>query len=176
MYRFLKIIIIGAVIGTGASYGQVPSRELSRNTAGPIQQPGQIPAATQSLNKFRVVRDTWDPALKSRILFLRCDPPNQCLPFVVRAPAFRPPQEIPKQIKAGRASRPRAGFASRKPVLRAGQKTSLIWEEGGIRITVPVICLDAGGVGEQIRVRAARQGGTVIRALVINASLLRGPV
>ncbi len=37
--------------------------------------------------------------------------------------------------------------------VRAGQRVSLLWEHGGIRMVVPVICLESAGAGDRVQVQ-----------------------
>ena len=36
----------------------------------------------------------------------------------------------------------------RKPLVRPGQTVTLLWDQDGIRLTVPAVSLDRGGAGE----------------------------
>jgi len=56
--------------------------------------------------------------------------------------------------------------------VRPGQTVTLIWDQAGIRAVVPVICLDHGGLGQQVRARIPR-GGRVVRAIVLSAGRLQ---
>lgn len=170
----LKIgIAVLAAIWTGQCAGQGSIEKPPINRITELGTDAFSSLAAANFEKFRIVRDIWDPALNSRILFLRCNRSTECLPFVVRAPGFPRKQSTPKQILSKQASR----FEPRSPehatVIRGGQTASMIWEDAGIKMTVSVICLDAGAVGERIRVRIARPGGKVLTATVMNSGLVR---
>jgi flagella basal body P-ring formation protein FlgA len=38
-------------------------------------------------------------------------------------------------------------------LVRPGQTATLIWDKGGIRVILPVTCLEAGARGQVVRVR-----------------------
>ena len=56
--------------------------------------------------------------------------------------------------------------------VRPGQTVDLIWDQDGIRLVVPALCLDRGRVGSEVRARI-RNGGVVVRAIVESASSVR---
>ena len=92
---------------------------------------------------------------------------NDCVPFQVRMPdtwsddANRraPPAFISKS-------------SLRETLVRAGQTVTLLWDQDGIRLTVPAVCLEAGGQGETVRVQLTHSG-RVVRAIVVQAGSLR---
>lgn len=61
--------------------------------------------------------------------------------------------------------------AAVRPLVRPGQRVILCWERGGIRLVVRALCLDAGRMGQEIRVRLP--GGAEMKAAVVSAELLR---
>ena len=65
-----------------------------------------------------------------------------------------------------------ASGTSADEAVRPGQTVMLLWDQNGIRLQVPALCLDRGSLGSQIRARILH-GGTVIRAIVMNAGSLR---
>jgi flagella basal body P-ring formation protein FlgA len=48
----------------------------------------------------------------------------------------------------------------------------LLWDQNGIRLTVPTVCLESGAPGKQIRTRII-PSGRVVRAIVVSAGMLR---
>ncbi len=138
----------------------------------------RIPQGTE-LERTRTV---WDGALGSWNVFARCVHPADCVPFLVRLPSL--PSEIAlsagpfKSMDAGRslapssAGRPAPERAAGKPLVRAGETVSLLWDQDGIRLTVPAVALDAGGPGQGVRARIGR-GGRMVRAIVVSAGKLR---
>jgi hypothetical protein len=71
-----------------------------------------------------------------------------------------------------RASQAKSPPASVPPLVRPGQPAMLVWDGDGIRVVVPVTCLDRGAPGESVRARIT-PSGTVVRAVVIEAGVLR---
>jgi hypothetical protein len=140
-------------------------------------------------------RPAWDPALGSWQLYARCVHPADCVPFLVRlrggeagagsgteaqaeketgTAASRPRSTI---AKLAAASSPSLGQTAPGPapagaLVRPGQAVTLLWDEDGIRLVVPAVALDAGAPGERVRARIGR-GGTLVRATVVSAGMLR---
>jgi len=54
---------------------------------------------------------------------------------------------------------------------RPGQKVTLVWDQDGIRLVVPAVCLDRGERGQTVRARIAR--GPIVKAVVVGAGILR---
>ncbi len=66
-----------------------------------------------------------------------------------------------------------ASGPDRAPVLvRPGQTVTLVWDQDGIRLVVPAVCLDRGAPGEKVRARVGR-GSAVVPATVVSAGVLR---
>ena len=59
-----------------------------------------------------------------------------------------------------------------KPLVRPGEAVTLLWDQDGIRLVVPAICLDKGTAGDAVRARIVR-GGRLVRAVVESAGRLR---
>jgi flagella basal body P-ring formation protein FlgA len=57
-------------------------------------------------------------------------------------------------------------------LVKPGQTAMLTWEQAGIRVVLPVTCLDAGGLGQFVRVRFKNAART-LWAEVIGESTLR---
>jgi len=63
-------------------------------------------------------------------------------------------------------------FANGNLLVRRGQAAMLLWDQNGIRLTVPTVCLESGAPGKQIRTRII-PSGRVVRAIVVSAGMLR---
>jgi Chaperone for flagella basal body P-ring formation len=59
-----------------------------------------------------------------------------------------------------------------RTLVNRGQTTALLWEQGGVRLTVPATCLESGDMGDTVRARITRNG-RVIRAVVLADGGLR---
>jgi flagella basal body P-ring formation protein FlgA len=57
-------------------------------------------------------------------------------------------------------------------LVKPGQIVTLTWDQRGIRIVLPVTCLDAGGMGQFVRVRL-QNAPRVLRAEVVGQAMLR---
>jgi Chaperone for flagella basal body P-ring formation len=57
-------------------------------------------------------------------------------------------------------------------LVKPGDVATLVWEQGGILIQLPVICLDAGRLGQLVRARSPN-GSRILRAEVVGQGALR---
>lgn len=141
-----------------------------------------------------VLKTAWNPALESWEIRARCVRPSDCVPFLVRVRAGdggpQKAKATPPLPAALRAALPGAGLGpdgagpassresaapgprAERPLVRPGQTATLVWDQDGIRLVIPVVCLDTGGAGEAVRARILR-GGRVVRAIVVNETELR---
>ncbi|HVI08292.1 MAG TPA: flagella basal body P-ring formation protein FlgA [Candidatus Binatia bacterium] len=115
--------------------------------------------------ELELVRASWNRALERWEYALRCARAEQCVPFLVWAK------------DANRTPEPGRTRAARQPdsvahIVTPGQSATLVWDDAGIRVTVPVICLEGGAVGATVRVRV-KNGPEVLRAVVTGAHALR---
>jgi hypothetical protein len=135
-------------------------------------EPQGVCAAADDISRqspLEITRDTWDPALRERVLFVRCSHPGHCLPFLVRLRS--------SHIQKSRGGTENADMkaASANSLIRMGQRATLVWEQDGIRSIVPVICLDRGSAGQEVRVRVAQPNGKIVLAVIVSSVLLRNP-
>ena len=144
---------------------------------------GGIPAASP----LELSKTTWNIALQRWEFALRCVHPEQCVPFLVwtRAqPQLSAKDSAARSAAFGEADL-RTSFHSRKVqqssgageigstrLVKLGQTATLSWEHSGLRITLPVTCLDAGGMGEFVRVRF-KNTPRILRAEVVGKAMLR---
>jgi len=124
---------------------------------------------------LQLTRTKWNPALRRWEFGLRCARPEECVPFLVSAhvvdaqsrrasPAFLAESSARVPIKAG--------ASGAKRLINTGQTAILTWDQGGIRVVLPVTCLDGGELGEFVRVRFKNAAGT-LRAEVVGEGTLR---
>jgi len=141
---------------------------------------GRIPLGAP----LELIRTTWDVKLESWEISARCVRAQDCVPFVVRVPGrdLTPAGIHPTHLDTGTLSSaaialPHAdatsiGAEDGKPLVRPGEAVSLLWDQDGIRLVVPAICLDRGVLGGEVRARIGR-GGRVVRAIVLGARRLQ---
>ena len=126
-------------------------------------------------------RKKWNAGLETWDVSVECVHSGECVPFLVRVPErrFQDAASISDHRKLG--AKPRlgrltssglAGASSQAVAVRRGQKVSLVWEASGIRATVPAISLDAGALGESVRVRV-EPSGLILRAMVTDRGQVR---
>jgi hypothetical protein len=140
---------------------------------------------------LELTRRVW-PALGSWEVSARCVHPSDCVPFLVRMRGSEgrptgghhpeqgavaktiPTKMITAETITARSASVAGGAPSSAPampVVRAGESVALVWDQDGIRLLVPVICLDRGKVGQTVQARLAH--GQVVRAVVVSAGRLR---
>lgn len=135
---------------------------------------GGVPSLVSG-TPLELVKSFYDRTLHSWEFLVRCAHASDCVPFLVRRPqpatknSMQPDPFAPSQVP----STPRINLrAMRHSLLHPGETVTLVWDQDGIRVVLPAICLDGGNVGESIRVRTAN-GGRVLHAEIVNESLLR---
>ena len=124
---------------------------------------------------FELTKKTWNPAFVSWDVNARCLNPGDCVPFLVRVPG----RDFPAQPAASARMAAPLSFAKASvaaaheiPLVRPGEKVSLLWDQDGIRLVVPAVALDAGSAGAAVRARVGR-GGRTVRGIVVGAGKLR---
>jgi hypothetical protein len=123
-------------------------------------------------SELELVKTSWNPRLRRWEFVMRCNRPEDCVPFLVWAGENNPPLTVAQTSSPTTSSLMEAGKTVATRLVKAGQTATLIWEQTGIRIVVPVICLDGGGLGQFVRVRFKNAAGT-LRAEVMGAGTLR---
>ena len=132
-------------------------------------------------------KTTWNIPLQRWEFALRCVHPEQCVPFLVwtraqprlsakesaaRGAAFEK-RNLPVQFSPQEVEKPTKAEANRSgQLIKLGQTATLTWEQSGLRIMLPVTCLDAGGLGEFVRVRF-KNTARILRAEVVGKAVLR---
>ena len=138
---------------------------------------------------LQAIKTAWSSALQRWEFSLRCMRSADCVPFLVWAPvnhektssramasvpiAARPGSSAPRQFSPAQSfvdsSVPYSGTGE---LIKPGQTAMLRWDEGGIRIVLPVTCLDGGALGETVRVRF-KNAGRILRAEILSDGSLR---
>ena len=136
---------------------------------------------------LELMKTSWNAGLRRWEFTLRCTKPADCVPFLIwaREEKLLPAKISEVQSGTGRDqtlekdSFPRKTQASAKKggsgaerLVKLGQTATLTWEQAGLRIVLPVTCLDAGGLGQFVRVRF-KNGARILRAEVVGRATLR---
>ncbi len=114
----------------------------------------------------------WRRGLKE--VRLRCKNSSDCLPFYVilhRANTLEIPPRFSKQAQRTVPGKPNTGASG--IAVRAGKGATLVLQNGDMRITLPVTCLQNGRQGERIRV-VGSENKRIYQAEVLENGLLRG--
>lgn len=172
-----------------------PCSAIARFVAGNASGP-EAASAAQSANglscaavpaipedaPLELARNIWNPALQRWEFTLRCARTADCVPFLVWARESKAAQTAAfdtglrldpegHRITAGS----RATFVVPQRLVKAGQSATLTWDQAGIRVVLPVTCLDAGGLGQLVRVRFKNAPG-ILRAEVVGEGMLRASI
>jgi hypothetical protein len=122
-------------------------------------------------SSLELLQAKWNAGLQRREFALRCRRPEDCIPFLV-------------WVRADTSAGGRADFFSRTsdgaksgwkeaaPLIKAGQTVMLTWDEAGIRVVLPVTSLQAGGLGQRVRVRFKNAPRT-LQAEIVGAGMVR---
>jgi len=150
----------------------MPCAGVAQFLAGAVRDIGSDPGWQNDLHcggaaslpagaALELVKSGWNPLLGRWEFSLRCAGREECVPFLVWS-------EAKGEDFSARAGRIRPEDA----VVKRGETATLTWDQGGIRVVLPVTCLEAGGIGQSIRVRLENAGRT-LRAEVVGAGALR---
>jgi hypothetical protein len=141
-----------------------PIVELDCEAAGHIRQSASV----------TLTHKTWDPALQSWDFVAHCTHSGECMPFLVRVRSSRPGTSLYGATMTDSIS-PRSGTPTESSpenfLVRPGDRASVVWDQGGIRLIAPAICMDKGRRGDSVRARF--EHGGVIRAIVVDSKSLR---
>jgi hypothetical protein len=155
-----------------AKMAAAPLNPASRDDAS--APPGQLDCSSlhevPRKAQLELLHTAWNAGLHRWEFVVRCHRAEECVPFLVSTegqPLREPPAEGAIKDYRSEASRPEA--AER---IRVGEGATLVWEQSGLRVILPVVCLEAGEVGQSIRVRV-RNGNRTLRAQVVGAGRVR---
>ncbi|MGC2403873.1 MAG: flagella basal body P-ring formation protein FlgA [Acidobacteriaceae bacterium] len=129
---------------------------------------------------LELTKSVWNTALLRWEFTLRCAQPADCVPFLVwtrerkisGAAAFEKLHRAPEPGPRGLQGAAQASTSAAGRMVKPGQTVTLSWQQGGIRVVLPVTCLDAGGMGQFVRVRFKNAPG-ILRAQVVGAGILQ---
>jgi hypothetical protein len=152
--------IVDFLAGAGPSQDGRLSSHLWRNNL----ECGAIQGIAEDA-ELELIKSDWDAGLRRWEFLLHCVRPEDCVPFMVSA---RDPGQGSSPYGASSAEssariQSSAGFAL---LVRPGETAMLTWDQAGIRVTLPVTCLDAGGLGQYVRVRL-KSTPQILRAEVV---------
>lgn len=178
-----SILSLAFCLAAALPAGAAPGRYAitTERIAAAVTSSGVTVSADQVMLLANVVASIAEPQLKVKsidrsddrraVARLECASPNQCLPFMV---ALRIAAD-----SAGNSSDARAqslsSARSSAPLVRAGSPATLLLEGPHVHISLSVVCLENGILGQTIRVasRDRRQFYTVhvVREGVLEGSL-----
>jgi hypothetical protein len=121
---------------------------------------------------LELLKAGWNVGLGRWEFGLRCGRPADCIPFLVWSREKTPPDAFPQSFPSRRPETASADVRATARLIRTGQTAMLTWEQAGLRMVLPVTCLEAGGLGQFVRVRFKNAPGT-LRAEVVGAGSVR---
>jgi hypothetical protein len=132
-----------------------------------------IPQATP----LELTQTAWNAALRRWEFSLRCARVGDCVPFLVWSGESKTVDGGMKRhftfsAESSGSHSLLGASASGESTIRRGQTATLVWDQAGIRVVLPVTCLDAGGVGQVVRVQL-KNGPRILRAEVVGEGMLR---
>jgi hypothetical protein len=168
----------------GAGRGAVKScYEIARHIkgSGAFENPTAMNRTLEDLNcaaaanipedaALELTRTHWNAALQRWEFVLRCARRADCVPFLVWAHA----EKSDAQVAHSQFQRPDlvgSGANIAADLVKSGQTALLTWDSAGIRVVLPVTCLDAGSLGQTVRVRF-QHVDRIVRAEVVGAGAL----
>lgn len=95
------------------------------------------------------------------LLRLECSSRLECLPFEVVL-RTRGQDSVLLADSPARSSSQVSDNRPVPPVVRAGQRVQMAEEVSGMRLSAPAVCLEAGSMGQRIRVRNMSSGRVVL--------------
>jgi len=133
---------------------------------------------------LELTKTAWNPVLLRWEFALRCARPEDCVPFLVWAHVgSTPPSAVADSsdrairsptllAEPSSSALSKVGGGGIERLVKPGQTATLTWDQAGIRVVLPVTCLDAGGLGEFVRVRL-KNAARILRAEVVGEGMLR---
>ena len=141
-------------------------------SAGQIQLPSGLSASTKSDLQITGAETLSGDRLRVRV---SCGSGGECMPFLAivnlqGAAAVSAGAALSLKFHVESSIR-----SSGLPTLRAGEHTMLLMEDGHMRILIPVLSIDSGGIGTEIRVSSLDRK-QIFRATVLSSEIVRGPL
>jgi hypothetical protein len=128
---------------------------------------------------LELTQTAWNAALQRWEFSLRCARIGDCVPFLVWSGEPASVDGIPRSrvrrhftLSTDSPGAHSSASAGGESTIKRGQTATLIWDQAGIRVVLPVTCLDAGGVGQVVRVQL-KNGPRILRAEVVSEGMLR---
>jgi hypothetical protein len=126
---------------------------------------------------LELTQTAWNAVLQRWEFSLRCARAGDCVPFLVWSDESKTADSGTRHRSALPPGSSSSHFLSSMGLgggstIKRGQTATLVWDQAGIRVVLPVTCLDAGGVGQVVRVQL-KNGPRILRAEVVGEGMLR---
>ena len=125
-----------------------------------------------------LAKSTWNERLERWEFALGCARAGECVPFLVWV---QEPKTSVTRMAGSLGATPqrwnepprlRQVASGAERLVAPGETATLTWDQAGIRVVLPVTCLDAGAMGQFVRVRL-KNAARILRAEVMGAGTLR---
>jgi len=152
--------------------GTAPSRDAISSRTGREKLECGVLEGISAGAQLELVKTAWNGGLRRWEFLLHCARPEDCVPFMVWTgegqthPVGTSTAEASWPTVSETASRDAETRASLNLLVKPGDTAVLTWEQAGIRAVLPVTCLDAGRLGEFVRVRL-KNAPRILRAVVV---------
>lgn len=181
MYRMIHVVVAASALSAAAVTAPPGHPVTAEQISTAISDTGMLvsPAQVKLLTQVHTIADA--PRLKVEsiqksgnkavIVRMGCEVSAQCLPFFVRAELDQNgDSKIALHSNAGLLPNvPRA--PSKQPLVRAGAQAVLLLESERVHIRIPVVCIEDGALGQNVRVRGSGNRQMYVAEVVDTGSL-----
>lgn len=107
---------------------------------------------------------------------LVCNPAHECIPFFASIDLGQGNRALKAVASLSSSSHPDLPISTAgRPALRPGEHTVLLMEDDHMRIALPVISIDSGAIGSEVRVSSLDRK-RVYRGVVLSSQAVQGDV
>lgn len=188
VYRFksapaLSAVVLFGIVSASAQTGAAHFPVTAGQVAGALQKAGlgvtglelELPGALITNLKEPVLQVTSTERSQHGRLRVRlvCRPPSECVPFLVTV-ALGSNDSAPILASLNSSLHgPLPIERTSAPELRIGEQTTLLMQDQQMSIAIPVVAIDNGRSGAEVRVRTLDHK-KVFRAIVISSQAVQG--
>ena len=177
--RSMLFVTLSAALALPAAAAAGRYSITTEQVAAAVSSSGMQITADQVTLPANILASVADPALRvksidrgadrSTVARLECANPAQCLPFIV---SLRVTPDASALSPHGRSTEGSQGRLS-PPVVRAGSPATLLLEGAHVHISLSVVCLESGAVGQTIRA-SSPDHRQVYKVQVVRDGVLEG--
>jgi hypothetical protein len=155
----LLATLAGTLVSASSPKLQVP---IGLNQVAAVLASAGVPVGPDQIEALNSIRATQtDPKLKFVSLVpmdgdlakvrLKCESTRVCLPFYVLVHWRKPGEQKAASPAWPESLEPRT-LQKKDILVQRGKNATMVFESKNVRMTLPVLCLQSGGRGQQVRV------------------------